>query len=96
MTLPDPALEAAARYAVRFFLGERAAKREIMPHIKNGVEEIVGLFLAALGGRVVVEKPCEHDEIKCYELLNPDAPIGTEGELCPGGERIVIWEGEEK
>ena len=40
--------EAAAVQAVRFFQGERAASREVPPHIKSGVAKIVN---AALGNR---------------------------------------------
>lgn len=43
---------------------------------------------------VVVEEVCQHGNVKCWELLNPDAPLGAEGEWCDDGSRRVLTEGQ--
>ncbi len=41
----NPDIEAATRYAVRLFIGDKAADKPIMPHIQTGVERIVTIAL---------------------------------------------------
>ncbi len=51
--------EAATKYAVKFFQGDRASEREIPPHIAAGVRKIID---AALGDEPLYEKhPCDGD-----------------------------------
>ena len=41
--------EASARYAVKLFIGERAAEKPIPPHIQTGVQRIVDIALGETG-----------------------------------------------
>ena len=89
MTLPDPALEAAAKATYMQYYGPSMNEPRPTAREFQVAESAISAFLAAFGGRVVVERSCEHGKIQGHVMK-------WDGELCPGGERIVIWEGEEK
>ena len=80
MTLPDPALKAAALAMCR----ERDEEHDAHDAPCNNSRVMVETVLAALGGRVVVEQGCDKHGI--FESHS------YPGMRCPGGDRIVIWE----
>ena len=60
MTLPDPALQAAAKATYMQYYGPSMSEPRPTTREFQIAESAVVAFLSALGGRVVVEKPCEH------------------------------------
>ena len=60
-------------------------------------EAAIAAFLSSLGGRVVVEKPCSHgfEQGPVHDGYGNPINEGNRKEIgCPGGSRIVVWEGE--